>query len=116
MKIKIGVNEAEFYAYHGFYPEENTMGHLFIVDVQVTYRHKAIDSDELTHTINYETLYTICREEMESTQKLLETVVFKIGSRIKALSKAIKTIKICVRKKGVQLGGKVESTFVAVKM
>lgn len=116
MTIKIGVVEAEFYAYHGYYPGENKMGHTFIVDAIVTYHHQALASDDLSQTVNYETIYSICKEEMGNTQKLLETVMFNIGTRIKTLSKDIQSTKVSIRKKGVQLGGKVDYTLVEVEM
>jgi dihydroneopterin aldolase len=116
MTIKIGVIEAEFYAYHGYYAGENKMGHTFVVDAIVTYHHQAMASDDLSLTVNYETIYAICKEEMQNSQKLLETVIFNIGTRIKALSKDIQATKVSIRKKGVQLGGKVDCTWVEVEM
>ncbi len=112
MIVKIGVIGAEFYAFHGFYSEENQMGHTFIVNAVVSYRHYKMDSDELALTVNYENIYNICREEMSNTQKLLETVIFNIGHRIKTLSPNIKKTKVSIRKMGVQLGGKVHCTLV----
>lgn len=112
MKTKIGVAGAEFYSYHGFYPEENRMGHSFIVDAEVMLDLSHSDSDDLGLTVNYETIYSICRTHMTNTHKLLETVAYRMCEDLKNLSPEILSGRVIIKKKGVQLGGKTDHTFI----
>jgi dihydroneopterin aldolase len=112
MKTKIGISGAEFLSYHGFYPLENSMGHTFIVDAEVVVNLSHSNSDDLDLTVNYESIYSICRTHMNNPQKLLETVAFHICQNLKSLSSDIVSGRVMIRKKGAQLGGKLDHTFV----
>jgi dihydroneopterin aldolase len=71
-----------FFARHGFYEEERTLGNRYEVDIAVeTPLGNAATNDELAGTVNYEGLYRIVREEMETPSKLLEHVAGRILER-----------------------------------
>ena len=84
MKTKIAVKGASFFAYHGYYPEEQVTGHQFEVDVEVWMMHENLAGDQLTETVNYENLYAICKAEMQLPRKLLETVAYGICERVRS--------------------------------
>lgn len=68
---------------HGYYPEEEILGTEFIIDVYVeTNIKEAADSDELMHTVNYETIYLICQREMKNTSSLIEKTAQNIADEI----------------------------------
>ncbi|MFZ1751860.1 MAG: dihydroneopterin aldolase [Saprospiraceae bacterium] len=115
MKTKVSIKGAQFYAYHGYYEEERKAGNTFFVDVDVSL--KSFDSldDNITDTVNYEELYTICKEEMSTTQKLLETVVYRMITRIKVKWPQIVSAKVILEKSGPQLGGKVAKSVVEME-
>ena len=83
--ITIAIHGAEFFAYHGFYPEEQKLGTKFMVDVEVTFRPAiaGIRQDNITHTVDYEQLYDIVCNEMKHARKLIETVAQSIADGIK---------------------------------
>lgn len=112
MKTKIGISGAEFLAYHGFYPQEKSMGHTFTVDAEVLVHLSDLEKDDLGQTINYETIYAICHTHMNRPQKLLETVAGHICHDLMSLSSGILSGRVKIRKKGAQLGGKIDHTFV----
>jgi 7,8-dihydroneopterin aldolase/epimerase/oxygenase len=74
----------EFYGYHGVFPEENTLGQRFVVDLMVLVDlKKAGDTDELVHSVNYGELYQVCKEVVEGKPyKLVEAVAEKIAGTV----------------------------------
>ena len=115
MKTKIAVKGASFFAYHGYYPEEQVTGHRFEVDIEVWIDHEKLDGDDLKETVNYENLYAICSAEMNQPRKLLETVAYSICERIRSQYVYVHDGKVIIRKYGPQLGGKVEYTEIEVR-
>ncbi len=106
----------EFYAYHGFYDEEAKIGTTFIVDVEVRMSFvKGAASDALEGTVNYETIYFICKKEMKQTSKLLENVAYRIIGRMRAqFGSRIKSMLVRIKKLNPPLGGKVRCAIVEI--
>jgi dihydroneopterin aldolase len=66
----IALEGIRLHARHGYYPEEEILGTEFIIDVYVeTDTNEAAKSDELIHTVNYETIYLICSERDEKHEQ-----------------------------------------------
>ena len=116
MQTSISIQGASFFAYHGYYEEERKSGNNFIIDAGVTV--KTFDSldDNILDTVNYETLYTICKEEMSQTQKLLETVVYNILIRFRDQLPHVSDAWVTMHKIGPQLGGKVDRAVVSMRL
>ena len=111
---KISLNNLEFYSFHGFYQEENLIGNTFLVDIVVEISNDVMN-DELTLTVNYETLFQIAKEEMSITRKLLETIVKSIHDRIKLLNSNIHSIEVTITKKHVPIEGMIGEARVTYK-
>ena len=77
---------------------------------------KTFDSldDNIGDTVNYEVLYRICKEEMQETQKLLETVVLNIINKYKDLPN-VAGGRVRLEKIGPQLGGKVGKAIIEMQ-
>jgi 7,8-dihydroneopterin aldolase/epimerase/oxygenase len=71
--------------------------------------------DKLVGTINYETVYEICKIEMAKPQKLLETVVKNIMTALKWQFQNIFQLRIKIQKLNPPLGGIVASSSVEVE-
>jgi len=112
MRTTVAIEGAEFFAHHGYYKEEQMTGNTFIIYAEVDLKSFDSDDDNIYDTVNYETLYKICAEEMKNTQKLLETVVFNIISRFKNELSNVTSGKVKMEKIGPQLGGKVKKAMV----
>lgn len=109
----IAIEGMHFFAYHGFYEEEQITGNNFQVDVYLeTSTTIAAATDELSKTINYETVYLICEAVMKKRFKLIETLAETIGLNIKHQFKALSGLKVRVTKFNPPLGGKVEKVWV----
>lgn len=74
----------EFYGYHGVFPEENTLGQRFRVDLTIELDlQKAGETDDLQHSVNYGELYEICQSVTEGKPyKLIESVAEAIASTV----------------------------------
>ena len=102
--LQINLKRCKFHSKHGFYPEEQLLGNVFWVSVHISYQpQKALD-DTLENTLNYETLYQIVREEMQVPQKLLETVAYRIRTRIQNIDRLINAISISIEKENPPFG------------
>lgn len=112
---KIALEGMEFYAYHGFYAEEQIIGGKYIVDVYVEAQvTKAAVKDDLSQTVNYESIYHICQREMRKKSKLIENVAERISMGIKHQFGFLREIKVRVRKLSPPLPGQVHSSYVEV--
>ena len=106
--ITILLHGAEFFAYHGFYPEEQILGCKFIVDAEVSFNPAdRLQNDEIADTVDYEKLHRIIDEEMKLTKKLIETVAQAIINTIKIQFTGIDEVKVTIKKINPPLQGKV---------
>ena len=79
----IRIKNIKLYSFHGCMVEEGKIGSDYVVNVKVkTDLSKSIVSDNLSDTVDYVSLYSIVKEEMNQRVKLLEVVVQKIIDRI----------------------------------
>lgn len=103
------------FGHHGFYPEEEILGREFIVDIQVSADiEDAAEDDELSSSVNYETLYHICHAEFREPVKLLETVAQRILDRIDRQFDNVQGARVKVRKPNPPLAGPVDEASVEV--
>jgi dihydroneopterin aldolase len=112
--VEINLNGAEFFAFHGYYPEEQLLGCRFLVDISVSFEPTGDLEDELLNTVNYEQLYNIACEEMKITRKLIETVAQAIADIIKQKFPFVKNTRVSVQKINPPLKGKVGYSSVVI--
>jgi len=113
--VEINLNDAEFFAYHGFYPEEQVLGSRFCVDIAVGFiPAENLNDDELANTVNYEQLYIIACEEMKHTRKLIETVAQAMFDRIQQKYPFAKNIKVGLKKMNPPFSGRVGHSSVVI--
>lgn len=111
--VWIGLSGMEFYAHHGVYEEENKIGTTFIIDIKVyTDASLACLYDDLSGTINYETLYTIVKNKMASPVKLIEYAAELIVEEIRTNMPEAEKVYIRIQKRHPPLGVKIEASFV----
>lgn len=113
--ITIALQDAEFFAYHGFYPEEQKIGCRFLVDIEVGFVPQTDPAaDELKHTVDYEKVYYIACEEMKYPRKLIETVGQAIMERIQKKYPYVETISVTIKKINPPLLGRVSHSAVTI--
>ena len=96
---KIYLRNVCFHAYHGVLEQENTVGNDYLVNLSLEYDFsRAMQTDELSGTINYAEVYELLKREMAKPSKLLEHVAGRIGDSLFAAYPSIKEIQVSVTK------------------
>ncbi len=109
----IAIEGIRFFAYHGYYEEEQILGNEYIVDVFLdTNLDLKKMADQLESTINYETVYLICEFSMKKKVKLLETLVAEIVHDLKTHFQNLSALRVRVTKCNPPLGANVEKVWV----
>jgi dihydroneopterin aldolase len=112
IRQKVSLEGVRFFAYHGFYPEEQVLGTEFLIDIDVESEVYDTGGDDLSKTVNYERLYAIVSEEMKQPRKLIETVAHGILHKIRHEFLTISGIRIVIRKTHPPLGGEVRNSAI----
>ena len=111
---KIYLKNIRLYAFHGCMDEEEKIGSDYLINVTVeTNLASSSKSDRLEETIDYVSLHSIVKTEMEQRSKLLEHVVDRILKKILEEHPKVEKAKVKVAKINPPIGGNVEE--VAVK-
>ncbi len=111
---RLSIDNAEFFAFHGVREEERNLGGRYQVDVDVWYdTMKAVMSDDLSDTVNYEELLFLVNEHMSGEPcELIETLSYDIASAVIDRFVAVRQTTVRVRKLSVpiqQILGHVEA-------
>ena len=112
---RIYLKNVRFHAYHGVLQQERIVGNDYVVNLVVDYDFtSAMETDELSATINYAELYEIIKEEMAIPSKLLEHVVGRIGKRVFSEYSAIRQIQLAITKEKPPFGADCDGAGVEV--
>ncbi|SDC11885.1 dihydroneopterin aldolase [Pedobacter soli] len=111
IKQTVALKDVKCFALHGYYPEEQWTGNHFIIDLTTEFTPLGFD-DELTQTVNYEDLNSIIRTEMKNTQKLLETVLNNIISKVIEIYPFVEKIDVSMKKLNPPMPGQIGHSFV----
>lgn len=112
----IALEGVQFYAYHGFYAEEQVLGCYFIVDVHVSFEEKHYQSDHLDSSVNYELIYQLLKKRMlDKPYLLLEDLVQDIVGDVQKAFPFIKLVKVRMAKQQPPLGGEVGASVVSLE-
>lgn len=112
----IALEGMRFYAKHGFYEQETLLGGWYSVDVYASMNFtKAAKTDDLTETLNYQTIFLIAKFQMAKPTKLIETVAYNIINDIKHKYSGIQVLKVRITKHFPPVGGDVARSVVEVE-
>lgn len=112
---KVSLEGVRFFSYHGFYPEEQTLGTEFFLDLDAEFEVFGSGGDEIANTLNYEQLFQIASEEMIIPRKLLETVAHSILDRIRYEFLAVQSIRVSIRKMHPPMRGEIRNSTIELK-
>ncbi len=114
----IEIEGMDFFAYHGCFKEERVIGTRFTVDAWLSTDTSLPEaSDELKHTVNYQAVYALIRQEMEQHSHLLEHVARRIIDAIYRDFTSVTHVRIKVSKLNPALahGGKIKQVSVTLE-
>ena len=120
MKVEssyIFLRNVRFHAFHGVMPQERQVGGEFLLSLKVGYPlDKAMESDDVTDTLNYATLFDLARREMDIPSQLLEHVAGRIVKAITAAFPEVTSIDLELTKQNPPMGADCEGAGVVVKV
>lgn len=112
----IALEGMKFYAHHGVHTEEHTVGNDYIVDIYINTDFSAsAATDTINGTINYETVYLICKFEMKKQANLLENIAQRIINSLKSKFNNMQAVRIRVSKLRPPLGGIIDRAYVELE-
>ena len=112
----VELEEMEFYAFHGCYKEEQTVGNKFIVNLSMTADcSQAAATDDVSRSANYLAAYEVVKEQMAVKSHLLENVADRILTALPGKVPTIISAKVKISKVNPPLGGKVGRASVTME-
>ena len=116
MTCLVCLENIEFFAYHGFQDEEQTIGNRYSVDIIIaTDFLKAAQKDKLSQTIHYGEIYEIIKTQMQISARLLEHLAYRIIANIFENYEKASHIEISVRKHNPPIGGVCSASKIILK-
>ena len=113
MTSDIIISGMEFYALHGCFAEEKIIGTRFRVDLKLTTSTlEAAQNDDLSKTVNYQSVYKQIKVIMNEPVNIIETISFKILQMIQFKFTSVELAEVLVYKLNTSIGGKVDSVSV----
>ena len=111
----IRIDNMEFYAYHGCFKEERIVGNRFLADLEISTKlEKAVLSDNIDDTLNYQLAYDIVKEQMKIKSHLLEHVAGRILDQLFISFPYIEKATIRISKMNPPMGGQMERVSVTL--
>ena len=112
----ISIESMKFFAYHGCFSEEQIIGSEFLIDISFECDTEyAEETDDLSKTIDYQSVYEVVKSEMLIKSKLLENVAHRIIISVKKNFPTVKNIILKISKLNPPIGGKVEKVSFTLK-
>ncbi len=102
---RISIEGIEFYAKHGCFEEEQTIGNFFIVDLIIDYNSLIAEkTDNIDDALDYQKLFECVKKEMQTPAFLLESLCKRIIETIKSSFPTAENINLKIAKKNPSLG------------
>jgi dihydroneopterin aldolase len=112
---RVALVDAEFYAYHGYYAQENVLGGQYLVNIELIKSNYTVSLPlELSHTLDYQTLYKIADTHMQKRYHLLEEIAHNIITDIKTEFHDFESVTVSIAKKNPPIGGLCKQTEVSL--
>ncbi len=99
MKLVTALEKLEFFAFHGIYAEEKTIGGKFTLDIWIEQDvPDEIEFKKINEVLDYEKIYAIVKNEMNQPKDLIEEVAKNILDKIELQNADLVSIKIKITK------------------
>jgi dihydroneopterin aldolase len=116
MISKIVLKDMKFYAFHGILLQEKCVGNNFLVNLSITAPlGEALRSDNLNDTINYATVYSLVKKEMNIPSCLIEHVAGRILCSLKNHFPQIIETELSLSKLNPPISGDIHSATIILK-
>lgn len=116
MKTCVELKGLRFFARHGVAEQERLVGNAFIVDLRLDYPFvAAMQSDNISDTINYGEVYEVLSQEMLRPSQLLEHVAGRIIAALRTRFPLIEGGSLRIEKTNPPISGCTGSAAVMVE-
>lgn len=113
MNSYIFLDNVRFFAYHGVGEQEQKVGNEFTINVRLKVDiSRAIETDDVSHTVSYADVYETIKTEIEIPSKLLEHVCGRIVKRLFRTFPAIKGIELKLAKRNPPMNADLDAAGV----
>ena len=111
------LRNVRFHAFHGVMPQERKVGADFLVNLRVGYPlEQAMQSDEVSDTLNYAALYEVVKAEMMQPSNLLEHVAGRIAEAIVKHFSQVTSIDLELTKQNPPMGADCDGAGVEIHL
>ena len=111
---KIILNGCRFYGYHGAFAEEQTLGQIFVVDLELTVDlTKASQSDNLDDTVHYGLVFEAVQKQVEDKKYIL--IERLAGAICEDLFAQFQSIKVRITKENPPINGHYKSVGIELE-
>ena len=111
------LRNVRFHAFHGVMPQERKVGADFLVNLRVGYPlEQAMQSDEVSDTLNYAALYEVVKAEMMQPSNLLEHVAGRIADAIVKRFPQVTSIDLDLTKQNPPMGADCDGAGVEIHL
>lgn len=105
----------KFYAYHGYYEEEQIKGGEYVVDVIIHIPDSLVNENtRLQDTVNYELVYNAVEEVMKLATPLIEQVAAKLKNNLEKGCLKGYRFKLRIKKLNPPLRGETAYTMIEI--
>lgn len=109
----IEIKGMKFHSFIGHFDEEKQIGNKFNIDLKIkTNISKAGKSDNLNEALDYVSVYSVVKKEMQKKCNLVENVTERIVTKLFQNFSKIKALKIKVTKLSPKIGGMVDEVSI----
>lgn len=113
----IAIHGMRFYAHHGCFEQERTIGTHFCVNLRFsTDTSQAELTDDIADTVSYLDVYQVVKREMEIPSNLLEHVGRRICDAVLLQFPCVQEVSATVHKLNPPLGGQMDSVSVEISL
>ena len=113
----ISLRNVRFHAFHGVMPQERKVGADFLVNLRVGYPlEQAMQSDEVSDTLNYAALYEVVKAEMMQPSNLLEHVAGRIADAVVKRFPQVTSIDLELTKQNPPMGADCDGAGVEIHL
>lgn len=118
MQFTIRLENCAFFARHGVYTEEETLGQRFFVDAQLLVESaEDIANDDIAGTVDYGVVFTMIEDIVTGTRRyLIEALALDIAKALLGAFDSVQHASITIRKPNAPVRGILDHVQVTVDL
>lgn len=115
MKTYILLENIIFYAHHGVFEQETTIGNIYTVNLKLAVdMNRAFETDSINDTISYADVYDAIKREMNTPSHLIEHVANRIVQSLKKRFPEVLGIELKLSKRNPPMGAQLDCASVVL--